>query len=316
MYLISKNNLPLLLNNGTNKYFESIDLNKSQNELNSGFHSSEVKNVAFLTPKIKVATKYAESIRNQFMEYDTFFKGLEVSLSKKIEEQDLIDNVTKILKYIHSEGYDAGWEKAEKEMDFVSFFRKLNEKEFDINIYCDLIQYVENTKYYYQVDSLSYLSTFLNNSSYSIIDYGTLREMEELYFPHDCIPYPRIYSYFAETDKITKINDMSYLKEIQDSGCFDIVIYEPEDKSGLVGEEPEFIVLNTSILRNFRLEELSFIDNDNDDEISYFYKKNESFKLDNVVLKNITDMNIKFVNIEDIDFYKRNLKIKQKNILK
>lgn len=202
-----------------------------------------------------VAWKYADAARNQNIDRDLFFEDLKLILNKSNHPQS--NYIYTLCENIVDFGYDEGFEKTlqqfkddiKQENHEAIFFQNVikpicdDELKFDINDLCDLLQYIEGSKYHEIQDDLTSIVDLLNSRIQHLPHY-IYGDMEAIGFSSS-IPRATVIKSEITANKILHTKNPEEAKNAILHG-YDTIIYSGE---GTVDGEPEILVANTKQIK-------------------------------------------------------------------
>lgn len=234
-----------ILFQGTNRQFDKHSEKHHRTPLNDNYQGDWF----CFTASKDVAWKYADAARNQNLNRELFFEDLKNILNKS-QNPDR-DYIYQLCENIVSLGYDEGFDaiyqqikndKKTEEPEHYLFHQVIhnicNELDFDFNDLCDLLEYVEGSKYNHNHDDINFIANLLN-AQIEYLPHYLVDDMKLMGFDKS-IPQPRIIECEISATKILTTNNPSEAKKAKSLG-YDLVIYNGD---GTVDGEPEYLVLS------------------------------------------------------------------------
>lgn len=251
--ILTKNSQPIIFYHGTNRKFTEHSLEKSRTELNDRFQGDWI----CYTPSEEVAWKYTYAARNQCLDRNTFLQEtqnyFEQHFPNKMFNQVLINAFITLMDNPFDNAWDTIFENyanlyninpQEATIDFFKNIEKYKQyqENFDINDFCDALEYIEYSKYG-QIDETNLVLNMFNNSIGEIPEYIIQFLKERNY--QDSLPEPKIIKSFIDASSILKTESKEEAKKAQEKG-YDLVIYSGED---CVDNIPEYLIASPSQIK-------------------------------------------------------------------
>lgn len=295
--LKDSNGEPLILMHGTTRSFNEHSNDKNRTILNEKYQGDWI----CYSNNEKTAWKYSHAARNQTMDKETFIKET-IEILKEHVDSELMDDLLKFT-HIYLENSDDSWdifeeyytkEKNKNYRDFFSLIDNLTigETKFDINDYCqamDFVEYSKSKKSYEFDDIMNFFNAKIEDFPNYVADY-----LSDLGYK-DSLPSPRIIKSYVIASNILRTDSREDALNAKNNG-YDLVIYNGEDcvdgnEEYLIASEKQ-IFIQEIINKKIKVEYLE--DNDG---------WTEHFSYDVIELKQPINLNINLKNkilVDDI----------------